>query len=33
MGAPRITSTLKFGTRIDRDQSIEDKVRSVEEKS
>ena len=32
MGAPRITSTLKFGTRVDRDQSMADKVRSVEEK-
>ncbi|MCA9750733.1 MAG: MTH1187 family thiamine-binding protein [bacterium] len=32
MGAPRITTTLKFGTRIDREQSMEDKVRSVEEK-
>jgi uncharacterized protein (TIGR00106 family) len=32
MGVPRITSTLRFGTRIDRDQTIEDKIRSVEEK-
>ena len=32
MGAPRISSTLRFGTRIDRPQSIDDKVRSVEEK-
>jgi len=32
MGAPRITSTLRFGTRTDRAQSMEDKVRSVEEK-
>ncbi|MCW8131784.1 MAG: MTH1187 family thiamine-binding protein [Planctomycetota bacterium] len=32
MGAPRITSTLKFGTRTDRAQTMEDKVRSVEEK-
>ena len=32
MGAPRISSTLRFGTRIDRPQSMEDKVRSVEEK-
>ena len=32
MGAPRITSTLKFGTRTDRVQTMEDKVRSVEEK-
>ncbi|MBI3829658.1 MAG: MTH1187 family thiamine-binding protein [Planctomycetes bacterium] len=32
MGAPRITSTLKFGTRTDRAQTMEDKVRSVEQK-
>ena len=31
-GAPRITSSMRFGTRIDREQSMEDKVRSVEEK-
>ncbi|MDR5866981.1 MTH1187 family thiamine-binding protein [Halomonas koreensis] len=30
MGAPRITSTLKLGTRVDRDQSMDDKVASVE---
>jgi uncharacterized protein (TIGR00106 family) len=29
MGAPRITSTLKLGTRIDREDSIEAKVQSV----
>ncbi|HTV47731.1 MAG TPA: MTH1187 family thiamine-binding protein [Phycisphaerae bacterium] len=32
MGAPRIVSTVKIGTRTDRAQSLEDKVRSVEEK-
>jgi uncharacterized protein (TIGR00106 family) len=32
MGAPRITTTIKLGTRVDRLQSMEDKVRSVEEK-
>lgn len=32
MGAPRITSTLRFGTRTDRDQGMDDKVRSVESK-
>jgi uncharacterized protein YqgV (UPF0045/DUF77 family) len=32
MGAPRISSTLKFGTRTDRPQTMEDKIRSVEEK-
>ena len=29
MGAPRIHSTLKLGTRTDRDQSLADKVSSV----
>ena len=29
MGAPRITTTLKFGTRIDKTQTMEDKVTSV----
>ena len=32
MGAPRISSTLRLGTRVDREQSLEDKIRSVEEK-
>ena len=32
MGAPRISSSLRFGTRIDRPQSMDDKVRSVEDK-
>jgi uncharacterized protein (TIGR00106 family) len=32
MGAPRIATTLKVGTRTDREQSMADKVRSVEEK-
>jgi uncharacterized protein (TIGR00106 family) len=32
MGAPRITTTIKLGTRTDRAQSMEDKVRSVREK-
>jgi uncharacterized protein (TIGR00106 family) len=32
MGAPRITSTLHIGTRVDREQTLEDKIRSVEEK-
>ncbi len=32
MGAPRITCVLKYGTRTDRAQSMDDKVRSVEEK-
>ena len=32
MGAPRITTTIKFGTRVDRDQSMQDKLDSVEQK-
>ena len=32
MGAPRITTTIKLGTRTDRSQTMEDKVRSVHEK-
>lgn len=32
MGAPRITTTIKLGTRTDRVQTMEDKVRSVEDK-
>jgi uncharacterized protein (TIGR00106 family) len=32
MGAPRITTTIKLGTRTDREQSMEDKVQSVREK-
>ena len=30
MGAPRISTTLKLGTRTDRDQRMADKVASVE---
>ncbi len=33
MGAPRITTTIKVGTRTDREQSMEDKVTSVKEKA
>ena len=32
MGAPRITTTVKLGTRTDRNQTMEDKIRSVKEK-
>jgi len=32
MGAPRITTTLKLGTRTDREQTMEDKIKSVQEK-
>ncbi|MEI7818421.1 MAG: MTH1187 family thiamine-binding protein [Desulfuromonadales bacterium] len=29
MGAPRITTTIKAGTRTDREQTMEDKINSV----
>jgi len=32
LGAPRISSSLRFGTRVDRSQTMEDKVKSVEAK-
>ena len=32
MGAPRISTLLKVGSRTDRQQSMEDKVKSVQEK-
>ena len=32
MGAPRISTNLRLGTRTDRAQSMDDKLRSVEEK-
>ena len=31
MGAPRINTTLKLGTRTDREQSMDDKVNAVED--
>jgi len=31
-GVPRVSTNMRFGTRIDREQTMEDKVRSVEEK-
>lgn len=31
-GAPRLTTTIKLGTRVDREQTMEDKLRSVAEK-
>ena len=31
-GVPRISTSMKFGTRTDRPQTIDDKIRSVEEK-
>ncbi len=32
MGAPRISTTMKFGTRTDREQTMADKVSSVQSK-
>ena len=32
MGAPRISCTIKLGTRTDRPQSMRDKLTSIEEK-
>lgn len=32
MGAPRISSSLRFGTRTDRTQTMDDKIKSVQEK-
>ncbi len=32
MGAPRISSSLKLGTRTDREQSLQDKIDSVQSK-
>jgi uncharacterized protein (TIGR00106 family) len=32
MGVPRVSTTIKLGTRVDRMQTLDDKVRSVEDK-
>lgn len=32
MGAPRISSTIRLGTRVDKDQTMEDKIKSVQSK-
>jgi uncharacterized protein (TIGR00106 family) len=32
MGAPRISTVIKLGTRVDRDQTMHDKVQSVRDK-
>ncbi|HJO93263.1 MAG TPA: MTH1187 family thiamine-binding protein [Victivallales bacterium] len=32
MGAPRISTTIRLGTRVDKDQSMEDKIKSVKDK-
>jgi uncharacterized protein YqgV (UPF0045/DUF77 family) len=29
MGTPRVSTTVKLSTRVDRDQTLDDKVRSV----
>ncbi len=31
MGAPRVSTTMKLSTRVDRDQSLADKIRSVQD--
>jgi uncharacterized protein (TIGR00106 family) len=31
-GVPRISTNMRFGTRVDREQTMDDKIRSVEEK-
>ncbi len=33
MGAPRITTTVKIGTRTDREQTMQEKIESVEAKT
>lgn len=32
MGAPRVSTSMRIGTRIDREQSMADKIQSVEQK-
>ena len=32
MGAPRVTTSMRVGTRVDRQQTLRDKVASVEQK-
>ncbi len=32
MGVPRISSSIRLGTRTDREQTMDDKIRSVQEK-
>ncbi len=32
MGVPRISSTIRLGTRTDREQTMEDKIKSVQSK-
>jgi uncharacterized protein YqgV (UPF0045/DUF77 family) len=33
MGAPRVSTTIKLSTRVDREQTLADKVKSVRGKS
>jgi uncharacterized protein YqgV (UPF0045/DUF77 family) len=33
MGAPRVSTVIKVGSRTDRDQTMGDKIQSVESKS
>jgi uncharacterized protein (TIGR00106 family) len=32
MGAPRVSTNIRIGTRTDREQSMDDKIKSVQEK-
>jgi len=32
MGVPRISTSIRLGTRTDRDQTMEDKIKSVQQK-
>jgi uncharacterized protein YqgV (UPF0045/DUF77 family) len=32
-GAPRVSTTMKLSTRVDREQSLEDKIPSVKRQS
>jgi uncharacterized protein (TIGR00106 family) len=32
MGVPRITTTIRLGTRVDREQTLADKIESVQKK-
>jgi uncharacterized protein (TIGR00106 family) len=32
MGAPRISTSIRLGTRVDKDQTMEEKIKSVEQK-
>jgi uncharacterized protein (TIGR00106 family) len=32
MGAPRISTSIRLGTRIDKEQTMKDKIKSVEQK-